>query len=142
MAGSLSVLGIVAGLIGLAALVPAPDSAVDPAAPGAHSPGFEIPRAADGQFYADAKVGHVPIRFLVDPGADRVLIAGPDAARLGLPVRPGFTPVTLPRLVLGPHQARQVSAVIAPDLPVSLLGRSFLSRLHAAEAEGGRMILR
>ncbi len=140
MAGSLSVLGIAAGLIGLVTLAPElagpPEQVPEPAS------GYVIPRAPDGQFYVEGKADGAAVRFMVDPGADRVLIAGVDAARLGLKAGPGFSEVVLPRLSVGPHQLTQVAAVIAPDLPVSLLGRSFLSRLAGAGIEDGKMVLR
>ncbi len=133
-------LGIAAGLIGLATVLP--DLGSSSASPSAASGGYAIARAPDGQYYTDGRAGGATLRFLVDPGSDRVLIAGADAERMGLEVGPGFTPIVLPRLAVGPHERTQVAAVIAPDLPVSLLGRSFLSRLDGAAVEDGRMVLR
>jgi aspartyl protease family protein len=132
--------GIAAGLIGLATLVP--DLDTPSSNPPADSGGYAIARAPDGQYYTDGRTGGATLRFLVDPRSDRVLIAGADAKRMGLKVGPGFTPVILPRLAIGPHERTQVAATIAPDLPVSLLGRSFLSRLEGAAIEHGRMVLR
>ena len=133
-------MGIAAGLIGLAALLPDLGSSLP--RPEIASGGYAVARAPDGQYYANGKAGGASVRFLIDPGSDRVLIAGADAARMGLEVGPGFTPIILPRLAIGPHERRQVPAVVAPDLPVSLLGRSFLSRLESAGVENGRMVLR
>jgi len=143
MAGSIPLLWIAAGLIGLATVAPQIEQAVD----GGHSRaeaggGYAIPRAGDGQFYVEGRAGDVAVRFLVDQGSDTVLLAGSDAARMGLAARPGFVPVTLPRLAVGPHELRDVQAIVAPDLPVSLLGRSFLDRLAAAEVQRDRMVLR
>ncbi len=133
-------LGIAAGLIGLATFLP--DLGSPSPNPAAASAGYAVARAPDGQYYADGRAGGAALRFLVDPGSDRVLIAGADAERMGLRVGPGFTFIVLPRLSIGPHERADVAAVIAPDLPVSLLGRSFLSRLEGAAVEDGRMVLR
>jgi len=141
MAGSVPLLVAAAGLIGLLTVAPELERAVEGGRAEA-SEGHSLKRAPDGQFYTEGSAGGVPVRFLVDPGSDMVLIAGPDAARLGIARQEGFAPVTLPRLAVGPHELTQVRAVIAPDLPVSLLGRSFLDRLAAAEVDGDRMILR
>jgi aspartyl protease family protein len=141
MAGSASLLWVAAGLVGLVTVAPELDRALEPGGT-SHSSGFAIPRAPDGQFYTEAKAGDVPLRLLVDPGAETVLLSGEDAARMGLEVTPGFTPVTLPVIAVGPYEVQRVEAVIAPDLPVSLLGRSFLSRLAAVDVERERMVLR
>ncbi|HEY0115388.1 MAG TPA: retroviral-like aspartic protease family protein [Allosphingosinicella sp.] len=141
MAGSASLLWVAAGLVGLVTVAPELDRALEPGG-ASHSTGFAIARAPDGQFYTEAKAGDVPLRLLVDPGAETVLLSGEDAARMGLEVKPGFTPVTLPAIAVGPYEVQRVEAVIAPDLPVSLLGRSFLSRLAAVDVERERMVLR
>ena len=50
--------------------------------------------------------------------------------------------VTLDRITLGGHEARDVDAVIVPEgLPVSLLGQSFLSTVESVRIEQGRMVL-
>lgn len=115
-----------------------------------------LPRAADGHFYSDAQVNGSPVRFLVDTGASVVALTGADARAAGLDwsaaeiheVAQGATGpvagirVTLDRIALGGHEARDVDAVIVPEgLPVSLLGQSFLSTVKSVRIEQGRMVL-
>lgn len=142
MAGSVSLLWIVVGIVGLATVAPELDRAVSGTG---HeetvADGFAIPRAPDGQFYVDGRIGDVPVRFLIDPGADGVFIAGPDAERIGIDAGPDGA-ASLPRLTVGPTEVRDIPARIAPDMPVSLLGRAYLSRLADADVRGDRMILR
>lgn len=141
MAGSGSLLWYAAGLIGLVSLTPA----LDQAAPAPEAPiatgGYTILRAPDGQFYTDVSVGSKHVRMLVDPGASTVLLTPEDAVRLGIEPGAGFTRATLPTLALGPIAAASVDAVVAPDLPVSLLGRSFLDKV-SVNVDRDRMVLR
>ena len=116
----------------------------------------ELPRAADGHFYADAQLNGSRIGFLVDTGASVVALTGADARAAGLawsqadvgPVAQGASGpvegvhVTLDSVTLGGHEARNVAAVIVPEgLPVSLLGQSFLSTIHPVRIEQDRMVL-
>lgn len=139
MAGSASLLWSIAGLVGLVTVAPKLDEAVGPAP--RQTAGFAIERAPDGQFYADAKIGEAMVRMMVDPRADKVLLSGDDARILGIASDARFTPVTLERLSVGPYSIDGVEAVVAPDLPVSLLGRSYLARLKSVAVERERMIL-
>ena len=140
MAGSASLLWVAAGLIGLMTVAPEIDRVVAAADAEQVSGGFAIPRAPDGQFYVDGKAGETPVRFLIDSGTDAVLLSGWDAQRLGIAPEAGS--VTLASLAIGPLEVREVTVQVAPDLPVSLLGRAFLSRHAAAEVLRDRMILR
>ena len=141
MAGSTTFLWAAAGLIGLISVAPGIDRAVSNDVPANEAvDGYVIERAPDGQFYVDGQVGGTNVRFLVDPDADSVLIAGPDAERIGLPA--GNTNVTLDSLSVGPTRQQAVAAQVAPAMPVSLLGRAYLARLAAAELRGDRLILR
>lgn len=142
MAGSASLLWVVAGIVGLIAVTPELDKAVAPGPAAQQDTGFSIARAPDGQFYAPAHAGGQTLRMMIDPGAPQVLLSRIDAERLGLEVKPGFTPAALPRLRVGPHEVKQVEVVIAPDLPVSLLGDSFLSRLGGIDVRRDRIFLR
>ena len=139
MAGSASLLWSLAGLIGLVTVAPKLDEAVGPAV--AQSAGFAIERAPDGQFYAETKIGEAAVRMMVDPRAEKVLLSGEDARLLGVASDARFTQVTLDRVSVGPYSIDRVEAIVAPDLPVSLLGQSFLARLKSVAVERERMIL-
>lgn len=116
----------------------------------------ELPRAADGHFYADAEINGSRVGFLVDTGASVVALTGADARAAGLiwssadvrPVAQGASgpvsgvAVTLDSVTLGGHEARDVAAVIVPEgLPISLLGQSFLSTIQPVRIEQDRMVL-
>ena len=114
----------------------------------------ELRRGPDGHFYAEAQVNGTTIRFLVDTGASVVVLSREDAQRAGLqlpsersvamgvggPVE--VVPVTLDRVAVGGIEARGVQAAVAQDLPVSLLGQSWLQRLNSVEIRGDTMVLR
>lgn len=114
----------------------------------------ELRRGPDGHFYADAQVNGTTIRFMVDTGASVVVLTAADAQRAGLqlpsersmamgvggPVE--IIPVTLDRIAIGGIEARGVQAAVADELPVSLLGQSYLSRVGTVEIRGDRMVLR
>jgi aspartyl protease family protein len=114
----------------------------------------ELRRAADSHFYANASVNGAPIRFVVDTGASAVVLTRADAARAG--IRAGqervsgmgvggvvmLAPVTVDQLTIGTLTARNVDAMIADDLPISLLGQSFLEQVASVEIRGDRMTLR
>lgn len=114
----------------------------------------EIPRAADGHFYLDAQVNGAQVHFLVDTGASMVALTAADAQRAGiaLPSRRAMAegaggaieivPVTIERIAAGPLEARGVEGAVARDLPISLLGQSFLSRVGTVQISGDRMTLR
>ena len=133
----------------------APDSYAS-AAPAAGN-GFasrELQRAADGHFYLDAQVNGAEVHFLIDTGASVVALTREDAQRAGIAlpseraVAQGaggaveIIPVTIDRIASGPLEARSVPGAVAPDLGISLLGQSFLSRVGTVQIEGDRMILR
>ncbi|MFO1046699.1 MAG: TIGR02281 family clan AA aspartic protease [Geminicoccaceae bacterium] len=113
-------------------------------------------RDARGHYRVSAQVDGLPIEFVVDTGASDVVLSPADAARLGF--RPGqlrFTgrastangtvalaPVTLREVRIGQLSRRGVAAVVnGADMPVSLLGMSFLSSLERWEAQGDRLML-
>lgn len=116
----------------------------------------ELPRAADGHFYAQANVNGAPVGFLVDTGASTIALTAADAEAIGVywslgdvrvvaqgasgPVR-GVT-ITLDHIELGGHTARNVQAVVIPEgLSISLLGQSFLSTIDSVRIEKDRMTL-
>ncbi len=114
----------------------------------------ELRREPDGHFYADAQVNGATVRFMVDTGASMVVLTEADAQRAGIqlpseralamgvggPVE--ITPVTVDRIAIGGIEARGVQAAVAEQLPVSLLGQSYLQRLGSVEIRGDVMVLR
>jgi aspartyl protease family protein len=114
----------------------------------------EIARNADGHFYLDAQVNGAQVHFLVDTGASMVALTPADAQRAGIALPSEraramaaggaveVMPVTIDRVAIGPLEARGVRGAVAPQLPVSLLGQSFLSRVGTVEISGDRMVLR
>ena len=114
----------------------------------------ELTRSGDGHFYAEAQVNGARIRFLVDTGASVVALTPADARRAGIALgndrsvaigaggEVEVIPVTIDRIAIGALAARDVRAAVAEDLPVSLLGQSFLSQVGTVEISGDRMVLR
>jgi len=132
-----------------------------PEAPPAGAPaagnGFasrDIPRSPDGHFYLDAQVNGAQVHFLVDTGASMVALTAADAQRAGIALPSErvtaqgaggaieVVPVTIERIAAGPLEARGVEGAVARDLPISLLGQSFLSRVGTVQISGDRMVLR
>jgi aspartyl protease family protein len=114
----------------------------------------EIPRAADGHFYLDAQVNGAQVHFLVDTGASMVALTPADAQRAGIALPSErmtaqgaggaieVTPVMIERIAIGPLEARDIEGAVARELPISLLGQSFLSRIGNVQISGDRMTLR
>ena len=116
----------------------------------------ELPRAADGHFYADAAINGAQVNFLVDTGASVVALTGDDARAAGIgwsdadvrPVARGASgpvygvAITLDEISVGGHIARNVSALVVPEgLEISLLGQSFLSTVQPVRIDSDRMVL-
>ena len=110
-----------------------------------------------GHFQVGATVNGVPVGFLVDTGASKVILTLDDARRLGFdPALLDFSeryrtangavagaPVTLRELRIGQLSLFDVAAsVTRGPLATSLLGMSFLGRLEGYEVREGRLILR
>ena len=117
----------------------------------------DIPRAKDGLFYVDVLINGQSIRFLVDTGANVVVLTGADAARLGIQAEcgafgprmataGGSAPMAWARLDHVRLAGREVhgvkAAVVQSGLPVSLLGQSGLSQLGSVTIEGDRLRMR
>lgn len=118
---------------------------------------FTTHRSGDGHFYADVRINGITSRMLIDTGASSVILSRGDAQRAGIQARPGeFTSiaqtaggqialksVTIDRMALGPINGRNVRAMVAEtDIPVSLLGQSFLERVGTVEISGDELRLR
>ena len=91
---------------------------------------------------------------MVDTGASVVALTPADAQRAGIALPSErakaigaggeieIIPVTIERIALGPLEARSVRGAVAAQLPVSLLGQSFLNRVGSVEIRGDTMVLR
>jgi aspartyl protease family protein len=132
-------------------------SARKSSAPSGNSGHVTLDREADSHFYVTADVNGRSIRMMVDSGASIIALTRSDAEALGyqvdslpalgsantaggvVPIRP----VTLDRVRIdGLEVAGVQAAVIDADMPTSLMGQSFLSRLNSVTVEGDRMTLR
>lgn len=94
-----------------------------------------------GHFFAQGRINGQSARFVVDTGATAVTLGVADARRLGIDVekgRPvrmstanGQVPawqVKLDSVRIGDVEVFEVDAIVGPNLPVVLLGNSFLNR--------------
>lgn len=116
-----------------------------------------VNRSADGHFAVRATVNDVSTTMLIDTGASLVTLSQRDAERVGIdadalaysvPIQTAngvmtAASVQLDRLAVGPIEARDVKALVAPRgaLEQSLLGMSFLDRLHGYAISGDRLVL-
>ena len=109
----------------------------------------QVPRAADGHYWAEAEIDGRAIRVMVDTGASVVVLTHEDAARLGLALEPkdfdavmqtasgpvGAADVMLSHVAVAGARVDDVRALVVQDgLPHSLLGMSYLGRLSRFEA--------
>jgi aspartyl protease family protein len=116
----------------------------------------EIPVGSDGHFYVDAEVDFHPIHFMVDTGASVIALRRSDAEKAGIRVTSsdfqhsvqtanGATNAAeteLDSVVVKDIEVNGVRALILPDdqLPISLLGGSFLNRLVRFQIAEGTLI--
>jgi aspartyl protease family protein len=114
-----------------------------------------FPAAADGHVYIDALVNGVPVHFLVDTGATLVSLTMKDAKAAGIAANGlNYTvrtttangiseaaPVTLHEMRIGQMPLYDVNALVHRNLGISLLGQSFLTRLHSYNMENGQLRL-
>jgi len=112
---------------------------------------------ADGQghFYATGTVNGTSVRFLVDTGATMVSLGAADARRIGLDASRGqrglsntangqvvVTKVQLDTVRVGEITLHNVDALIhQTDMPMALLGMSFLNRMEM-QRDGSTMTLK
>lgn len=117
---------------------------------------LSIKASEGGHFFADGEVNGAPVRFLVDTGASGIVLSPDDARRAGIDTenlaydRYAMTAngagagaeVTLGTLEVGSITLRGVSASVNKAwMKESLLGMSFLRRLHGFRVEGDRLVL-
>jgi aspartyl protease family protein len=110
---------------------------------------------ARGQVELDGAVNAAPVHFIVDTGATMVTLTMADAAAAGFGSsdlnftlgmstangRVAAAPVTLREVRIGQLELDDVPAAVVPNLPVSLLGMSFLSRLDRWDMRGGTLTI-
>lgn len=113
------------------------------AAPGAGS-SIVLPMGSGGHFQASGSINGKTVKFLVDTGATTIALGRAEAERIGLDWqrgRPGMSQtangavpvhgVTLASVRVGDVEIANVAAVVVPmDMPMVLLGNSFLDRFN------------
>lgn len=117
----------------------------------------QVMRAADGHYWAEARIDGRAVRVLVDTGASVVALTREDALRLGLKLSPAdfdktvqtaagparAAAVTLSSVAVASAEVRDVQALVVEEgLGQSLLGMSYLGRLSAFEATPAALTLR
>jgi len=117
---------------------------------------IQLPRAADGHFYAVLDLNGTPVNFMVDTGATQVVLMANDAARVGVdvdklpflgraqtangPVEIAYT--TIDQINFGPESDTNVGvSVTKSDMGISLLGMSYLGRFETIQIGQDQMIL-
>lgn len=137
---------------------PTPAEPGDRAAPRPVGGGHEYRRAPDGLFYVNATVNGAPVRFLIDTGANVVILTAEDADRVSADVEPGQSGgtnvetvggraamrwTTLDHIMVAGREARNLPAVVAHDkLPVSILGQNMIAKFASLTIEGDRLNVR
>src|SRR5579859_2671118 len=139
-------------------LAPHPDSAAAPVVPVApvEKPSAMLTNSLilhagrDGYISVDASVDGTPLRMAFDTGAAMVSLTQADAARIGIAGGLSYSmpfstangrsygaPVILREIRIGQLEIDDVKAVVMPNLNVSLLGQTFLSRLDSYQMRDG-----
>ena len=109
---------------------------------------------SDGYAWVDAVVNGAPMTMAFDTGASYVSLSEADAIKAGVagnlnysvPIwtangsNPG-APVMLREIRIGQLVIEDVHAIVQKNLPHSLLGQSFLNRLHSFEMRNGILTL-
>lgn len=113
------------------------------------------PAGSNGHVQVDADVDGAVVHFVVDTGATMVTLTPRDAEAAGIGLatlsysmamdtangRVRAAPVTLRGVRLGQLTIDDVQGVVVPNLSISLLGMSFLSRLDRWEMRGGALTI-
>lgn len=112
-------------------------------------------RDSSGQFRIDAKVNGADEKFLVDTGADALVLTVEAAEHAGIHVDPTTfepmmqtasgtgkgAPIMIDEIELAGHEFHDVNAVVLEGLPVNLLGQSMLRRFPKVEMKGDSMVI-
>lgn len=115
-----------------------------------------VPRARDGHYYLTLDLNGAPIDFVVDTGATDIVLTQAAAFAAGLkPADLSYVgramtangevrtaPVKLESVTIGPHEDRDVFAVVNNgEMDRSLLGMGYLQRWGRIEISGNEMTL-
>ncbi len=114
-----------------------------------------IHRDSSGRFSLDAKVNGNDTRFLVDTGADVVVLTVATAQNSGVPVdTSSFQPIvqtasgegkgaryTVHELEVAGRSFRNVDVVVVEGLETNLLGQTLISKLGGVSVNGDSMVL-
>lgn len=116
-----------------------------------------LEREGDSHFYANVDINGRTVRMMVDSGASIIALTRADAEAVGINVDSlpemgsantaggvvPLRPVELDKVgIEGVDVVGVQAAVIDADMPASLLGQSYLSRLQSVKVEGDVMTLR
>ncbi len=132
---------------------------VQTVSPGAAGRGAIVKvRKTQGHFIVKAKVNSRSVHMIVDTGASTVVLKSEDARRAGIEIntlnytvpvetangRAYAARVRLDKVSLGELTLERVDALVTRPgaLHQSLLGMSFLSRLHSYEFSGNQLVMR
>ena len=160
LVGGLAIYLIVArgGLLGLrddgGASQPTPAAAAAQKSSPALANSLILRAGRDGYVFVEATVDGTPLRMAFDTGATMVSLTQADAARMGIAGGLAYTipfatangstygaAVTLRDIRIGQLEIADVKAVVMPNLNVSLLGQTFLSRLDSYQMRDGVLTL-
>ena len=115
-----------------------------------------IRMAADGHFWARAKLNGVERRMLIDSGATMTTLSPRTAASAGVEASAGMAPIllrtangvtkaetgTMDEMRLGTITARDLKIIVAPGIgEVDVIGMNFLSKLESWRVEGRTLVL-
>ncbi|MDB5581814.1 MAG: hypothetical protein JWR80_6990 [Bradyrhizobium sp.] len=142
------------GFAANAAIASRPAQHVQSALPSAR--GVVITRASDGLFYVTGMINGTPVRFLVDTGANMVVLTADDARRAGVLFGEGRSAdsietaggqsrmdrISLNHVTVAGRDVADIDAAVMQDgLKVSLLGQNLLSKLGAITISGDEITL-
>lgn len=119
------------------------------------APVLRVAQAPDGLFRLSLPVGGATVRFVIDTGANVVVLTPRDAARIG--ARPlaasgqrlrtaagdsAMVETRIEGLSIAGRRLGPLRAVIAPGAPASLLGQNVLGQIESVTLRGDRLELR
>ena len=123
--------------------------------PPRNRPALRIAQEPDGLFRLTLPLGGAAVRFVIDTGANVVVLTPRDAARIG--VRPlatqgrrlrtatgdsAMVETRIEGLTIAGRRLAPVRAVIAPGASASLLGQNVLGQIESVTLRGDRLELR